>query len=150
MDTGNDARRCDEDQLAQFSWAKGVPAPVDADGSVVPLATRRLYDGTGYEVEVGEIALVDSKLSGGLVWRVRVVDGPILTLSLLHLERPDSWERVEADLMAMARADCACYYFGAGADLNCEECPAESCAESCFVEAARDVLRRCKAIAEVA
>ena len=22
MDTGNDARRCDEDQLAQFSWAK--------------------------------------------------------------------------------------------------------------------------------
>ena len=150
MDTGNDARRCDEDQLAQFSWAKGVPAPEDADGSVVPLATRRLYDGTGYEVEVGEIALVDSKLSGGLVWRVRVVDGPILTLSLLHLERPDSWERVEADLMAMARADCACYYFGAGADLNCEECPAESCAESCFVEAARDVLRRCKAIAEVA
>ncbi|BBH49854.1 hypothetical protein Pcatena_04410 [Parolsenella catena] len=132
------------------NWYEGVPAPVDKDGNVVPLATRKLYDGTGHEIEVGEIALVDSKLSGGLVWRVREVDGPILTLSLLHLERPDTWERVEADLMAMARADCACYYFGAGADLNCDECPAESCSESCFVEAARDVLRRCKAIAGVA
>lgn len=129
------------------AWHEGVPAPVDADGNVVPLTTRTLYEGDGHEIIVTEYALIYSKHTGGLVWRVREVDGPILMLSLLHLERPDTWERVEADLMAMARADCACYYFGAGADLNCDECPAENCTESCFVEVARDVQRRCKAIA---
>lgn len=32
------------------NWCEGVPAPVDADGNVVPLATRRLYDEEGREV----------------------------------------------------------------------------------------------------
>lgn len=27
------------------NWYEGVPAPMDADGNVVPLTTRRLYDG---------------------------------------------------------------------------------------------------------
>lgn len=80
------------------SWADGIPVPVDADGNVVPLVTRRLYDGKGYEHEVKEIALVDSKLSGGLVWRVKDSDGPILTLSLLHIEPPDSLQRLADDL----------------------------------------------------
>lgn len=33
---------CDEveDELARVSWSKGVPAPVDADGNVVPLDTK--------------------------------------------------------------------------------------------------------------
>lgn len=132
------------------SWAEGVPAPVDADGNVVPLVTRRLYDSDGREHEVKEISLADSGLRGGLAWWVKRSDDAVVLLEFLHLERPDSWERIEADLMAMACADCACYYFGAGADLNCDECPAEDCAESCFVEAARDVLRRCKALAGVA
>ncbi len=129
------------------SWADGVPVPRDKDGNVVPLATRKLYDGTGREVEVGEIALVDSMLCGRLVWRVRTHSGVSLVLDRLHLERPDTWERVEADLVALARTHSACHYFGAGADPSCEGCPAENCAESCFVEAARDVHRRCKAIA---
>lgn len=131
------------------SWADGIPVPVDADGNVVPLVTRRLYDGKGNEHEVKEITLAESGLRGGLAWWVKRSDDAVVLLEFLRVAPPDSWERVEADLMAMARADCACYYFGAGADLNCEECPAENCAESCFVEAARDVLRRSKALAGV-
>ena len=134
----------------KMNWYDGVPIPVDKDGNVVPLTTRRLYDGEGHEHDVKEIALVYSETSGGFVWRAKQSDSVVLVPELLHLDRPDTWERVEADLMAMAYADCACYYFGAGTDLSCEECPAENCAESCFVEAARDVLRRCKAIAGVA
>ena len=128
-------------------WYEGVPAPVDKDGNVVPLTTRRLYDVEGREHEVKAIALVRSETSGGFVWLAKESDSVVLVPELLHLAPPDSWERIEADIMAMAHADSACYYFGAGTDINCDECPAESCAESCFVEAARDVLRRCKAIA---
>ena len=86
-----------EDQLARLSWAMDVPAPVDRDGNVVPLTTRTLYDGNGREVEVAEIALVDSILRGRLVWRVRTNSGISLELNLLSLERPDSWERLEED-----------------------------------------------------
>lgn len=39
------------------NWYEGVPAPVDSDGNVVPLTTRRLYDGEGNEHEVREIPL---------------------------------------------------------------------------------------------
>lgn len=147
---GDASRWLREGEAACPSWAEGIPVPVDRDGNVVPLATRTLYDREGREHEVKEIILAESGLRGGLAWWARWPNGAAVLLDFLRVAPPDSWERVEADLMAMARADCACYYFGAGADLNCEECPAESCAESCFVEAARDVLRRCKAIAGVA
>ena len=131
------------------NWYEGVPQPVDADGNVVPLTTRKLYDEKGSEVEVGGITLVDAGLKAGYgsVWRVKEVGGPVLELAYLHIACPDSWERIEEDIESMSCTDCACLYFGAGTDISCEECPAESCAETCFVEAARDVLRRCKAIA---
>ena len=129
------------------SWAEGVPVPRDKDGNVVPLATRRLYDGEGNEHEVSEIILAESGLRGGLAWWVKRSDDAVVLLEFLRVAPPDTWERVEADFVAMARTHSACYYFGAGANLNCEECPAENCVESCFAEAFRDVMRRCKAIA---
>lgn len=124
-------------------WYEGVPAPVDKDGNVVPLDVKKLYASDGSALDV-ELVGFDG------TWVVEFDGDGLFPLDWFHLAPPDTWERVEADLMAMARADCACYYFGAGADLDCGECPAESCSESCFVEAARDVLRRCKAIAGVA
>lgn len=132
------------------NWYEGVPAPVDKDGNVVPLTTRRLYDGEGNEHEVKEIILAESGLRGGLAWWARWSNGAVVLLDFLSVAPPDSWERVEADLMAMVREDSACYYFGDGADLDCGECPAGNCAVSCSVEVVRDVLRRCKAIAGVA
>ena len=139
--------------MEEKRWYEGVPAPVDRDGNVVPLTTRTLYDVEGHEHEVKEIILIHSGISGDFMWIAKQSDSEVLVPELLYLERPDTpdtWERVEADLAAMARTDSACYYFGAGADLSCEECPAKDCTESCFVEAARDVLRRCRAIAGVA
>lgn len=46
--------------MEEKNWYEGVPAPVDKDGNVVPLTTRRLYDGEGGEHEVKEIVLAES------------------------------------------------------------------------------------------
>lgn len=130
------------------NWYDGVPVPRDKDGNVVPLATMRLYDEKGREVEVGEIALVDSILYGRLVWRVRTHGGVSLGLDLLHLAPPDSWERLESDINELARMDSACRYFESGNETTCDACPAKDCAESCFIAAIRDILRRIKALRE--
>ena len=114
---------------------------MDADGNVVPLATRKLYDGTGREVEVVEIALVDSMLCGRLVWRVRTHGGISLALDLLHLERPDSWEQLEKDA-----ANGPCDYFGIGTN-SCFRCPAyEVRFNGCNAAEALDIVRRAKAL----
>lgn len=88
------------------SWAEGVPVPMDMDGNVVPLATRKLYDGTGSEVEVREIALVDSKLDRGLVWRVKTPGGVVLVLDRLRLAHSDSLEKLLEDLDRAAGMQC--------------------------------------------
>ena len=43
--------------MEEKKWYEGVPAPVDADGNVVLLTTRKLYDGEVYEREVREVPL---------------------------------------------------------------------------------------------
>lgn len=145
---GDGSRLEREDVFPCLSWAEGIPAPVDADGNVVPLTTRTLYDGDGHEISVMEYALIYSEHTGVPVWRVRRSDGMIFMLSLLHLARPDTWERVEADIMAMAHEDCVCYYFGVDADTPCSACPSVKIKGSCPVNVARDVFRRAKALAE--
>ena len=145
---GDGSRLSREDVFQCPSWADGVPVPMDADGNVVPLTTRTLYEGDGHEIGVMEYALIYSEHTGVPVWRVRQTDGMIFMLSLLHLERNDTWERVEADIMAMAHEDCVCYYFGVDADTPCSACPSVNIKGSCPVNVARDVFRRAKALAE--
>lgn len=132
------------------AWYEGIPAPVDADGNVVPLTTRTLYDGEGYEHEVKEIALVRSETVGGFVWLAKQPDGVVLVPELLHLERPDTtdtWERLEEDIESMLREHSACYYFGHGQDIPCHACPADNLEKTCHAATARDILRRTKALA---
>ena len=43
--------------MEEKKWYEGVPAPVDADGNVVLLTTRKLYDGEVFEREVREVPL---------------------------------------------------------------------------------------------
>lgn len=128
------------------NWYDGVPAPVDRDGNAVPLATRTLYDEKGREVEVGEIALVDSELCGGLVWRVRTHGGVSLVLDLLHLARPDSWEQLEKDIQRIAGGDVCGYYGKAGKP--CGDCPSQRTQDNCALIMVRDVVRRTKALVE--
>lgn len=132
--------------MEEKNWYDGVPAPFDADGNAVPLATRKLYDGEGREVEVGEIALVDSELCGGPVWRVRTHGGVSLVLDLLHLARPDSWEQLEKDIQRTAGGDVCGYYGKAGKP--CGDCPARYIQDNCALIMVRDAVRRTKALVE--
>ena len=100
MDTGNDARRCDEDQLAQLSWAKGVPAPVDADGNLVPLRTRELY------TDRGELVRVTSICFNFVWWYVHAVGSDVLLrIKDLHISKPDSWEQLERDVYHLVMSE---------------------------------------------
>lgn len=128
------------------NWYEGVPAPVDNDGNVVPLTTRRLYDGDGQEVSVMEYALIYSKYTGVQVWHVMSSDGSIFMLDCCHLVRPDSWERLEKDIQRTAGNDVCGYYNKAGKP--CGDCAAHRTQDNCLLVAMRDVMRRTKALAE--
>ena len=135
-----------------LSWAEGVPAPVDRDGNSVPLMTRRLYDVKGREVEVGEIALVDSILCECLVWRVRTHSGVSLALDLLHLERPDSWERLLGDLDRASDTPgdnmCACSYLTGDASVKCDKCRFHKDDRWCAQIMVEDIARRIRELME--
>ena len=96
---GEAAAICDEceDELATLLWAKGVPAPRDADGEVVPLTTKAMYGEGGREHD------------GADRWCVNFVFYGASNVSDFHLHRPDSWERLEEDLNLGCRDYCERY-----------------------------------------
>lgn len=126
------------------SWADGIPAPVDADGNVVPLTTRMLYDEDGHGIAIVEYAVIFSNDTGVQVWSVRSSYGLIMALNRCHLERPDSWERLEKDIQRAAGNDVCGYYDKAGKP--CGDCPAHRTQDNCLLVALRDVMRRTKAL----
>lgn len=74
------------------SWAEGVPAPVDADGVPVPLGVRELYADDLGRVHVASVAF------SGSCWFARFLGGAgVRRLDELHLNRRDSWKRIEED-----------------------------------------------------
>lgn len=118
-----------------LSWAKGVPAPKDADGNVVPLDVRELYADGGKMVTVEEIVF------DGAWWYVKCLETTRLRLSRFHLYKPDSWEKLEEDA-----SKAACAYFGHPG--LCADCPSSALSSACNVSKALDIVRRAKAIAE--
>lgn len=88
----------------------------------------------GDEVEVLDVTKhgVLVHADGGQCWYV--------TRGQLTHERPDSWERLEDDA-----GKGACDYFGHGDD-ECCGCPASG--KGCEETMARDLVRRCRALAE--
>lgn len=137
-----------EDELARLAWAEGVPAPRDADGEVVPLTTKVMYGGDGTEYRIPNF------MHGEKGWEVRLFSSipgirNFMDVALLHLHRPDSWERLEEDIGSIKDASCPCDYFNhPDCGVPCYSCPAHTDAEDCIAELARDVLRRAKALAE--
>lgn len=138
-----------EDELAQMSWAKDVPAPLDTDGKLVLLRTEVLYTDEGEEFSVGGFSyLRDEK-----AWAARGVRKHserlcVVGLRRLHLTKPDSWEKLEKDVSKAGDEDI-CGYFGFAMSRPCRaECPARDAHDSCAVIAVRDVMRRAKALAE--
>lgn len=143
---------CDEveDELVRGSWAEGVPLPRDADGEVVPLTTRAMYDEDGKCFKVNRFTYSVVQTMPSLKWGVVFMDCRYDYCSSFYLtspETPDSWERLEADIESSSHRESACCYFGHGNDISCDVCPASSTTTSCAMCVLQDVMRRAKALA---
>ena len=130
-----DVRECD-DELASLSWADGVPAPVDADGEVVPLNTFELYTDDGETVNVGSI------LYNRYSWHVRSPgSGRLYRLDMLHRTKQDSWEKLEEDFDRCIEKSNICMYFSP--ECSCQKCArpdSDTC--GCTASVFKDIKRR--------
>ena len=135
-----------EDELARLTWAEGIPAPVDADGEVVPLTTKVMYDDGGEELTVRLICYRQS--DGGWVAELCRPCAAIMdTLIKFHLSRPDSWERLEEDVKQFENGGTSCSYFNGKAS-NCNGCKSPCpIGGDCRGAVAGDIFRRAKALA---
>lgn len=134
-----------EDQLARLAWAADVPAPRDADGKVVPLTTKVVYNDGGEELTVRLICYRQS--DGGWVAELYRPSATIMdTLIKFHLSRPDSWERLEEDVQKVKQTGDICGYYDR-VGKPCGECPACDIQGMCSANVLQDAMRRVKALA---
>lgn len=121
-------------------WPYGVPAPLDANGYLVPLNTKELV----YRGETRDVYnfLYSIRIK---CWFVEFWEGVDICVSSCTM--PDSWERLEQDIESMLRKKLACYYFGHGQSILCRACPANNLEKDCKDVATRDILRRIKSLA---
>lgn len=118
--------------MAANDWFLGVPAPRDANGSPVPLDTKKLvYKGETFEV-LG--FLYSTRLK---CWFAEFFNDVERCVSRCTM--PDSWERLERDA-----GKTSCAYFGRS-DL-CVGCPALATSKMCNVAKSEDIVRRAKAL----
>lgn len=135
-----------EREIGRYVWVHGVPAPVDADGKVVPLTTKVMYGDDGRELEI--IFLKFNIHNPATYWAAfcKNKDGNrgYAAVSNIHLRRPDSWEKLEEDVQKVPGKG-TCGYFGVKA---CDEsCPAKCSPAACSTCVLEDILRRAKALA---
>lgn len=138
---GDGSRWVREGEATCPVWAEGVPAPVDADGEVVPLDVVELH------MSDGEPVFVESICFDGNWWSAQLLGERFQRrLVTLHVLPPDSWEQLEKDIQRTAGSDVCGYYDKAGKP--CGDCPAQRTQDNCLLVALRDVMRRTKALAE--
>lgn len=135
---GDGSRWVREGEATCPVWAEGVPAPVDADGEVVPLDVVELH------MSDGEPVFVESICFDGNWWSAQLLGECFRRrLVTLHVLPPDSWEQLEKDAN-----NGPCDYFGIGTN-SCFRCPAyEVRFNGCNAAEALDIVRRAKALAE--
>lgn len=124
--------------------------PKDAEGRVIPLDTKVLYDERGKDYEVSRYCYSVSQSIPERMWDAVMMDSLTYYTSRLYLTPPDSWEKLEEDLdRALSTpgpdtyASVVCGYFDS-ANVDCEVC--ESIhginGETCNDDAWRDIAAR--------
>lgn len=118
-----------------------IELPKDAEGREIPLDTEVLYDKDGNPKDVSLFTYAPRSYSSG--WNVVLVGGFERLASAMHLTPPDSWEKLEEDLIEAgdARYYEACAYFHRDKDEDgCSSCPGGE--DGCARIAMRDIADR--------
>ena len=111
------------------NWFDSVPAPVDSDGEIVPLLTKKLYAGNGEALDV-ELIGFDGR------WVVTFDRKDFFNLDWFYLYKPDSWESLEEDAKKAPRD----YVEGRGIEVG---------SDGRVTAMARDIVSRAKDLAGV-
>lgn len=104
-----------------------VELPKDAEGREIPLDTVAMYDDGGNVHSVSRFTYTNDFDLGDKwmnSWRIVVDDYKIVKPEQMHLNPPDSWEKLEEDLGRAAERDVVptcCRYFNAAN--KCNVCP---------------------------
>lgn len=117
---------------------------MDADGREIPLDTVALYDDSGnvYSIRrfiyTNDFDLNDKWMNS---WYVVTDDYKTAKSELMHLTKPDSWEKLEEDLDRCIEESNLCMYYNKNLDCNnCTISGNES--RSCTSIALKDIKKR--------
>lgn len=98
-----------------------IELPKDADGREIPLDTVALYDDSGnvYSIRrfiyTNDFDLNDKWMNS---WYVVTDDYKTAKSELMHLTKPDSWEKLEDDLDRCIEESNLCRYYNQNLDCN--------------------------------
>lgn len=98
-----------------------IELPKDAEGREIPLDTVALYDDSGnvYSIRrfiyTNDFDLNDKWLNS---WYVVTDDYKTAKSELMHLTKPDSWEKLEDDLDRCIEESNLCMYYNQNLDCN--------------------------------
>ena len=101
-----------------------IQLPKDAEGREIPLDTEVLFDKDGNEIEVSCYRYYPQVGPG--YWNIRSVRNKYYRQDEVHLNPPDSWERLEEDIRRIGTDDCT--WFCGYANENPVE---NACPDSC-------------------
>lgn len=101
-----------------------IHLPKDAEGREIPLDTEVLFDKDGNEIEVSCYRYYP-KVGPGY-WNIRSVRNKYYRQDEVHLNPPDSWEKLEEDIRRIGTDDCT--WFCGYANENPVE---NACPDSC-------------------
>lgn len=98
-----------------------IELPRDAEGREIPLDTVALYDDSGnvYSIRrfiyTNDFDLNDKWMNS---WYVVTDDYKTAKSELMHLTKPDSWEKLEDDLDRCIEESNLCMYYNQNLDCN--------------------------------
>lgn len=98
-----------------------VELPKDAEGREIPLDTVALYDDSGNVHNIRRFMYTndfDSSDKWINSWYVVTDDYKTAKSELMHLTKPDSWEKLEDDLDRCIEESNLCMYYNQNLDCN--------------------------------
>lgn len=113
-----------------------IDLPRDANGRMIPLDTKVLYDECGNEFTVSRYCCSVRQSIRERVWEAVMLNDLTFYTSRLYITPPDSWEKLEEDLDRCIEESSSCWYFNKGGG-DCSKC-AGGCTASVF----KDIKKR--------